>query len=119
VVTRTVGSLHTDPTCRIIACTPNAGGPPARTDSWRSDTPAGETIQGNNFNRPFIDWQSVAELVERYFNPSARARQVRLPLSDMFWGRARHVTTSRIQVDVQLTTYPSEGARSLHHPVCP
>jgi PhnB protein len=49
-----------------------------------SDTPAGESLQGSNFSVS-IDCESLDEL-ERYFRAFSQGGQVRLPLSDMFWG---------------------------------
>ena len=49
-----------------------------------SDTPPGESLQGNNFSVS-IDCESLDEM-ERYFKALSQGGQVRLPLGDMFWG---------------------------------
>jgi PhnB protein len=75
------GKPSTDPNAGIMHARLTRAGAPIL---MASDTPSGETIQGNNFNVS-IDCESLDEL-ERYFNALSQGGKVRLPLSDMFWG---------------------------------
>jgi PhnB protein len=75
------GKPSTDPNAGIMHARLTRAGVPIL---MASDTPTGETIQGNNFNVS-IDCESLDEL-ERYFNALSQDGKVRLPLSDMFWG---------------------------------
>ena len=75
------GKPSTDPSAGILHARLSRGGTPIL---MASDTPAGESLQGNNFSVS-IDCESLDEM-ESYFQALSQGGKVRLPLGDMFWG---------------------------------
>ena len=90
------GKPSTDPKAGIMHARLSRGGAPIL---MASDTPSGESLKADS-NLSFsvsVDCESLDEM-ERYFKALSQGGQVRLPLSDMFWGARFGMLTDQFGV---------------------
>ena len=90
------GKPSTDPKAGIMHARLSRSGAPIL---MASDTPPDESLKADN-NRSFsvsVDCESLDEL-ERSFKSISQGGQVRLPISDMFWGARFGMLTDQFGV---------------------